>query len=152
MNLSILANNDQLERINVSLNDVIRRRNKAIRVFNFAIKNLSGSGNGDEDIIYTNLYDSIRLGCETILWLFGYRVKKSSEGYHYITINAVGDLINGEMVYEFYRIQRMRKKRNMFDYGNLENISEEELKQAVSDAKSLFKKIDSLIDTYNFLS
>jgi uncharacterized protein (UPF0332 family) len=46
----------------------------------------------------------------------------------------------------------MRKKRNMFDYGNLENISEEELKQAVSDAKSLFKKIDSLIDTYNFLS
>lgn len=152
MNLSVLSNNEQLERINISLEDVTKRRDKAYRVFNFAIKNLSGSGSGDEDIIYTNLYDAIRMGCEVILWLFGYRVKKSSEGYHFITINAVGDLLNGEMIYEFYRIQRMRKKRNMFDYGNLENISEEELKQAVNDAKSLFKKIDMLIDTNNILS
>lgn len=148
MNLLVLSNSKQLEKINVSLSDVIKRRNKAISVFNFAIKNLSGSGSSDKDIIYTNLYDSIRPGCEAILWLFGYRVKKSSEGYHHITINAVGDLINGEMVYEFYRIQRMRKKRNMFDYGNLENIFEEELKQAVSDARSLFDKIDSLIKIY----
>lgn len=145
MNLSILANNEQLEKINILLEDVIKRRDKAYRVFNFAIKNLSGGGNGDEDIIYTNLYDAIRMGCEVILWLFGYRVKKSSEGYHYITINAVSDLLAGEMVYEFYRIQRMRKKRNMFDYGNLDSISEDELKQAISDARSLFKKVDQLI-------
>lgn len=147
MNLQELLNDGQLEKIEISLEDVKNRRDKVYRIFNFAVKNLSGAGHGDFDIIYTHLYDSIRMGCETILWLYGHRVKKSSEGHHYITINAVNKLMDGEMFYEFQRIQKMRQKRNMFDYGNLTSISESELKQAFDDAKVLLNKIDSLINS-----
>ncbi|MFA5000508.1 MAG: hypothetical protein WC545_04070 [Patescibacteria group bacterium] len=138
-----LLNNNQIEKITVSLVDIKNRQEKARRIFNFAVKNLSGAG--DEDIIYTNLYDSIRMGCEVILWLFGYRVKKSSEGHHYLTINAAGELLSGEMSNEFQRIQKMRQKRNRFDYGNLASISEVELKQALTDAKSLLNRAEELI-------
>ena len=147
MNLQELLDNDQLEKINISLEDIKNRRDKAYRIFNFAVKNLSGSGHGDEDIIYSNLYDSIRMSCEVLLWLSGYRVKKSSEGHHYITINAAGELLSGEMKNEFQRIQKMRQKRNRFDYGNLSSISEAELSQALFDAKALFSKIGSLIES-----
>ncbi|MCX6794654.1 MAG: hypothetical protein NTY31_01495 [Candidatus Falkowbacteria bacterium] len=143
MNSQKLSNNDQIEKFTVSLADIENRRKKARRIFNFAVKNLSGTG--DEDIIYTNLYDSIRMGCEIVLWLSGYRAKKSSEGYHYITINAAGELLNGDMSNEFQRIQKMRQKRNRFDYGTLASISEAELKQAMNDARVLLNKIDDLI-------
>ena len=143
MNSQKLLNNEQLEKIDVSLADIKNRQEKARRIFNFALKNLSGSG--DEDIIYTNLYDSIRMGCEVILWLSGYRVKKSSEGHHYITINAASEVLGDDLSNEFQRIQKMRQKRNRFDYGNLSSISEAELKQALDDAKTLLNKIDDLI-------
>jgi len=143
MNLLELSKNDQIEKINVSLSDIKSRLEKARRIFIFAGKNMAGSG--DEDIIYTNLYDSIRMCCEVLLWLFGYRVKKSSEGHHYITINAASELMDGEMDHEFQRIQKMRQKRNRFDYGNLASISEVELRQAFNDARSLLNKIDELI-------
>ncbi|MHB8903603.1 MAG: hypothetical protein ACYC40_00675 [Patescibacteria group bacterium] len=143
MNSQKLLNNEQLEKISVSSTDIRNRQEKARRIFNFALKNLSGSG--DEDIIYTNLYDAIRMSCEVILWLSGYRIKKSSEGHHYITINAASEVLNGDLSNEFLRIQKMRQKRNRFDYGNLDSISETELKQAMTDAKILLNKVDNLI-------
>jgi uncharacterized protein (UPF0332 family) len=143
MNSVQLLNNNQIEKIDVSLADIKNRRDKAYRIFNFALKNMAGTG--DEDIIYTNIYDSIRMGCEVILWLSGYRVKKSSEAHHYLTINAAGELLAGDLPHEFARMQKMRQKRNHFDYGNLASISEAELKQAVADARSLLDKIDELI-------
>jgi hypothetical protein len=39
----------------------------------------------------------------------------------------------------------MRKKRNLFDYGNLSSISGTELKQAVLDAKKLLLAVKKKI-------
>jgi len=39
-----LSNNNQIEKITVSLADIKNRREKACRIFNFAVKNLSGAG------------------------------------------------------------------------------------------------------------
>ncbi|PIR12813.1 hypothetical protein COV49_04215 [Candidatus Falkowbacteria bacterium CG11_big_fil_rev_8_21_14_0_20_39_10] len=51
----------------------------------------------------------------------------------------------GELENEFSRLQKMRKKRNKLEYGNLESISESELRQALEDAGALIGKIDKLI-------
>jgi len=145
MNLSDLLNNNQIEKIACQLSDVKNRRNKAYRIFNFSKKSLVGLGAGDEDIIYTNLYNAVRISCEAILLLYGYRAKKSSEGHHYLVINAASELMNKELENEFSRIQKMRQKRNRFDYGDLTGISQAELQQAIDDAGALLKKIDELI-------
>ena len=144
MSLNQLQENNQIEKFYFSKEEVVDRFSKAVRVFNFAVKNMKGEGDGDYDIIYSNIYDSIRLACETILWHAGFRVKKNSEGFHFITINAASYiLINLEN--EFRRLQKMRKKRNLFDYGNLSSISGTELKQAVLDAKKLLLAVKKKI-------
>lgn len=145
MNLLELLNNEQIEKISINLSDVELRFDKAQRIFSFAKKNMVGDNASDADIIYTNLYDAIRIGCETILLLYGYRVRKSSEGHHYIAINAASELMVGRLESEFQRIQKMRQKRNRFDYGNLNSISEIELRQAMVDADTLLKEISKLI-------
>lgn len=142
--LQILLNNDSIEPFSLDLKGVEIKIEKADRLYNFANKNLSGLGAGDEDIVYNNIYDSIRLGCEAILLINGYRAKTSGEGHHYIVINAAAILLNGQLSNEFKRFQQMRKKRNRIEYGDFIGISEAELKQAHTDAKVLLIKAKEL--------
>jgi uncharacterized protein (UPF0332 family) len=142
--LQTLLNNNSIESSPLNLKGIAIKINKAERLYNFANKNLSGLGTGDEDIVYNNIYDAIRLSCEAILLINGYRAKTSGEGHHYIVINAAAILLNGQLVNEFKRFQKMRKKRNSIEYGNLVGISESELKQAYIDAKSLLIKVKEL--------
>ena len=117
--IQTLLNNNSIELFPLSLEGVEIKIEKADRLYNFANKNLSGLGAGDEDIVYNNIYDSIRLCCEAILLINGYRAKISGEGHHYIIINAAATLLNGELGNEFQRFQQMRKKRNRIEYGDL---------------------------------
>lgn len=142
--LQTLLNNNSIELFPLNLKGIAIKIEKASRLYNFANKNLSGLGTGDEDIVYNNIYDSIRLSCEAILLINGYRAKTSGEGHHYIVINAAAILLNSELNNEFQRFQQMRKKRNRIEYGDFMGISEAELKQAYIDAKALLIKVKEL--------
>lgn len=142
--LQALLNNNSIEPFLLNLKGIEIKIEKADRLYNFAKKNLSGASSGDEDIVYNNIYDSIRLGCEAILLMNGYRAKTSGEGHHYIVINAAAILLNGQLSNEFQRFQQMRKKRNRIEYGDFMGISEAELKQADIDAKALLIKAKEL--------
>ncbi len=147
--IQTLLSNNSIEPFLPNLKGVEIKIEKADRLYNFANKNLSGLGTGDEDIVYNNIYDSIRLGCEAILLINGYRVKASGEGHHYIVINAAAVFLNGELGNEFQRFQQMRKKRNRIEYGDFIGISEAELHQAHADAKTLLIKVKELKSILN---
>lgn len=147
--LQVLLDNNSIEPFPLNLKGVEIKIEKADRLYSFASKNLSGLGAGDEDIVYNNIYDSIRLSCEAILLINGYRAKTSGEGHHYIVINAAAILLNGQLSNEFKRFQQMRKKRNRIEYGDFIGISEAELKQAHTDAKTLLIKVKELQSALN---
>lgn len=86
--IQTLLSNNSIELFPLNIKGVEIKIGKAERLYSFASKNLSGLGTGDEDIIYNNIYDAIRLGCEAVLLINGYRAKTSGEGHHYIVINA----------------------------------------------------------------
>lgn len=142
MNLPNWSNN-KTERVQASLNDVKNKRDKAYRYYDFAKKQLTGQG--DEDIIYTNVYDSIRIACEAILLLKGKRVRSSILGHHFIVIAEAEIIIAKGLENEFLRFQKMRQKRNKLEYGDLASISESELSQMMTDNLKLLKKINELI-------
>jgi len=142
--IQTLLSNNSIEPFPLNLKGIEIKIGKAERLHSFASKNLSGLGTGDEDIIYNNIYDAIRLGCEAILLINGYRAKTSGEGHHYIVINAAAILLNGQLTNEFQRFQQMRKKRNRIEYGDFIGISESELKQAYLDAKVLLIKVKEM--------
>lgn len=143
MSLQDLLQNDQLEPTKTSIIDTRAQLDKAYKVFKFAEKNLSDTG--DEDLVYNHIYDSLRLACTAILFLNGHRVKTSGPGHHLITIEAARLFMNNELTNEFDRIQKMRKKRNKFEYGSSIAVSETELQQGMTDATKLLKRVDELI-------
>lgn len=147
--LQALINNNSIEPFPLNLRSIEIKIEKADRLYSFANKNLSGLGTGDEDIVYNNIYDSIRLSCEAILLINGYRARTSGEGHHYIIINTAAILLNDQLVNEFKRFQQMRKKRNRIEYGDFMGISEAELKQAYIDAKILLMKVKELQSVLN---
>lgn len=142
--IQTLLNNNSIESFPLNLKGIEIKIEKANRLYSFVNKNLSGLGTGDEDIVYNNIYDSIRLSCEAILLINGYRAKISGEGHHYIVINTAAILFNGQLSNEFQRFQQMRKKRNRIEYGDFMGISEAELKQAYTDAGTLLIKVKEL--------
>ncbi len=77
--LQTLLNNNSIEPFPLNLKGIAIKIEKANGLYNFANKNLFGLGMGDEDIVYNNIYDSIRLSCEAILLINGYRAKTSGE-------------------------------------------------------------------------
>lgn len=50
-----------------------------------------------------------------------------------------------ELPSEFKRIEKMRKKRNILEYGKTLPISETDLKQGLSDAQNLLERVNILI-------
>lgn len=142
MNLQNLLQNNQIELIKVTVADARTQLDKAYKQYNFAKKNLSETG--DEDMVYNHIYDSLRLACTAILYLNGYRVKTSGPGHHWLTVQAASFVIN-ELPREFERIEKMRKKRNILEYGKTLSISETDLKQGMSDAQTLLERVNKLI-------
>jgi len=140
----ILLSNNSIEPFFLNLKLVEMKIEKAERLYDFANKNLSDLKMGDGDIVYNNIYDSVRLACEVVLLINGYRAKTSREGHHYIVINAAAILLEGQLANEFQRFQQMRKKRNQIEYGDFMGVSEAELKQAYVDAGALIIKIKEL--------
>ena len=141
MNLQNLLEEGKIEKIDSSVDSAKIKKEKAFKTYRFSWKNLKEGGY--ESNVHTNVYDSIRIGCEAILLLYGYKVKKG-EGHHLMIIDAARELIGEELKNEFNRIQRMRKRRHNIEYDILE-ISRTELIQAAKDAKKLLEKVDELI-------
>lgn len=139
-----LLNNNSIESFSLNLKLIETKIKKAERLYDFSYKNLSGLTMGDGDIVYNNIYDSVRIACEAVLLINGYRAKTSGEGHHYIVINTAAILLDGQLANEFKRFQQMRKKRNQIEYGDFVGISEAELKQAYIDAGVLIAKIKEL--------
>ena len=145
MSLRSLLDENKIEEIKVDQRAIQNKIDKAYSYLNFAKK--AATYEGENEPIYTNIYDAIRIGCEAILLFHGYRVKVSSEARHKAVIEAAQDLAGGELDNEFRRMQKMRQKRNKLEYGNLTSISAEELRQSIKDAKLLLSKVDELMKT-----
>jgi len=141
MSLQRLINEGKIEEVNTTVDDAKLKKEKAFKAYRFSYENLELSGY--ESNVYANIYDSIRLGCESILSLNGYKTRKG-EGHHSITIEAARELMRGELENEFSRIQRMRRRRHDIEYGSLE-VSRTDMIQAARDAKKLLQVVDKLI-------
>ncbi len=136
-----------VEAIAPSIDSASKKLDKALSFLRFA-KKAETLKDGEENI-YNIIYDAARISCEAILSVFGYRVKKSSQGHHYVVIDVANRLMEGKLRNEFIRIQKMRKKRNKLEYGDFDQISEQELKQAYADALMLAKAVGKLIEENN---
>lgn len=143
MSLQNLLQNNKIEKISSDITTAKTRLNKAYKLYHFVENNLSNSGN--EEILYSQIYDSMRLACTAILDLNGYRVKTSGPGHHMTTIEAAMLLTNNELANEFKRIQKMRKNRNTIEYGCYLTISTTELKQGRKDASILLERVNQII-------
>ncbi|MBU4331681.1 hypothetical protein KKD19_02520 [Patescibacteria group bacterium] len=141
MSLQRLLNEEKIERINTTINDAKIKKEKAFKVYRFSYENLKLSGY--ESNVYANIYDSIRLGCESVLLFNGYKARKG-EGHHSIVIECAKELMKGELQNEFNRIRRMRRRRHDIEYGSLE-VSRADMIQAAKDAKKLLVRISELI-------
>lgn len=142
MNLQdLISENKILKLENISIEEVKIMFNKVIRFFNDAKWRLRHGG--DDLVNYTKVYDAIRIAGEALLLLNGYRARKGT-GYHQIIIEAVSELINGELRIVLKRIKRMRSKRNQIEYG-ASDVSRDELINAIKDVQQLLSKIEKLI-------
>ena len=137
----------EIEKIDSSIESASKKLDKAISFLRF-VKKAETLDDGEENI-YNTIYDAARISCEAVLAVYGYRVKKSSQGHHYIVIDAASRLMEGKLKNEFIRIQKMRKKRNKLEYGDFGQISAQELKQAYADASALAKAVRELFDEKN---
>lgn len=143
MTLANYLKDNKIERIGLSPESARAKLVKAIKIFR-NIKKMIGVV--DNEIIYPPAHDSSRLACEAILFLAGYRVKKNIEASHYIIIDCAEELAGEGLNLEFARLQRMRKKRNQLEYGDLDSISQGELEQAIKDLEKLLIYARDLIE------
>ncbi|MFH1326055.1 MAG: hypothetical protein ABIH48_01135 [Candidatus Falkowbacteria bacterium] len=141
MSLQDLAKQKLLKEIKgVSIEQIKKRYTRAISYFQFAKNNINYS---DKEIIYTNIYDAVRLGGEVLILSRGYRPKKG-EGYHFIIMKAVKEIVNGDLRVVIKRIEKMRDRRNKIEYS-VADVSDIELNQAVSDAYIFLSKVRDII-------
>lgn len=142
MALGNLKRIEDIEEMKPSLNDAGNKIKKAKRFLDFAER---AQDMGDPEMTYGQVYDASRIACDSLLALEGFRVKRSSQKHHFTVISAAKELMQGELEKEFNRMQKMRTKRNKLEYGNLDVISEIELKQAREDAKKLINEVSKKI-------
>jgi len=127
MTLENYLKNNKIESIGPSPESAKVKLTKAFKIFR-NVQNIIGVA--DNEVIYPLTHDAGRIVCETILFMAGYRVKKNIESSHYIMIDCAKELAGENLNLEFIRLQKMRKKRNQLEYGNLDSISKSELEQA----------------------
>lgn len=146
MSLQELLNDNKISKVdNVSIREVMTIFSQGVRFFNDAKKSLSYKG--DDTVNYTKVYDAVRIAGESLLLLRGYRIKKG-EGRHYRAIEAMREIINGELSRELKSIERMRIKRNRIEYGASE-ISKNELIEAIKNVEIVLVKIQDIIKRKN---
>lgn len=134
MTLVNYLKDNKIEKMGSSPESAKAKLVKAIKIFRNIRKMV---GIVDNEIIYPSAHDASRLACEAILFLAGYRVKKNIEASHYIIIDCAEELAGESLNLEFIRLQKMRKRRNQLEYGDLDSISQSELEQAIRDLEKL---------------
>ena len=96
-------------------------------------------------VVYTNLYNVVRILGETLLLLNGF--KATIDQHHKTVILASKLLMNDEkMETVFARLDRMRKNRNTIDYDlDALDVSAQTIKQAMTDTEQFASKVELLI-------
>lgn len=143
MTLANYLKDNKIENIGMSPESARAKLVKAIKIFR-NIKKMIGVV--DNEVIYPPAHDASRLACEAILFLAGYRVKKNIEASHYIIIDCAQELAGESLNLEFTRLQKMRKRRNQLEYGDLDSISQSELEQAIRDLEKLLIYTRDLVE------
>ncbi|MFH1412888.1 MAG: hypothetical protein ABIG10_02565 [bacterium] len=142
-NLQNLIQANRLEEFDISLKSIKAKYNQAVRRFNLA-KDIMAKGSKNNDLAYSDIYDAARLACESLLWLYGYRVKQR-QGHHAMILEVAGLILNGDLELEFKRIKKMRKKRHDIQYDVLE-ILDTELIKIAEDVETFLRKVVELIE------
>lgn len=142
MNLQNFINNGEIEEIGVSASDAKKKLAKAFNILRSVQKIIDMI---PPEVIFTNVYDAARISCSSLLSLKGYRVKKSGSKQHFVTFASASDLLGTEFNNEFIRMQKMRRKRNNWEYDNLDNVSKSELAQAVKDTEKVMNAVEKII-------
>ena len=135
-----------------SLKQVVKRLNLAHSYLNTAKTMLKAKGKKDQNhnvIVYTNIYDSVRMACEAFL-LFK-NCKAVVANHHKMVIAATKDLFgNTGLDNIFIRLDKMRTSRNDIDYGvDIRDLSDQAVLQAFKDANTIFKEIELQIEKKN---
>jgi len=135
-----------------SLKQVVQRLNLARSYLNTAKDILEEKGKNNQNhnvVIYTNIYDSVRMACEAFLLLK--KCKAAITNHHKMVIAATKDLIsNTDLDNIFIRLDKMRTSRNDIDYGvDVRDLSNQAVVQAFKDANTIFKEIELQIEKKN---
>jgi len=148
MKLEKFLNDGYIEKVNPSSKEARAKLSKAIKFFR------SAQISNDDEFIepnFINLYDAARITCLALLTLEGLRVRSNALNAHYITIASAEDLLkrkgllNEDLRKVFKKLQKVRIKRNKFEYGSLITLSKDELKNALASTTKLIKVIDKEI-------
>lgn len=146
-NLQNLIGANRLEYFKASMRQVEIKYGQAVRRFRLALQCLEyNADNQNNDLIYSDMYDAARWACEALLWLYGYRVKQR-DGYHALTLEVAGLILENELSSEFKRIKKMRQKRNDIQYDVLD-ISSMELERIRQDVATFLKTVRRHIIQY----
>ncbi|PIR12814.1 hypothetical protein COV49_04220 [Candidatus Falkowbacteria bacterium CG11_big_fil_rev_8_21_14_0_20_39_10] len=79
MILKNFIDSQEIEKIQPSAGEARKRLDKAGKFFSFAKK---AKNFGDAEMVYAPVYDAVRIACESLLLLNGFRAKKSGGRYH----------------------------------------------------------------------
>jgi uncharacterized alkaline shock family protein YloU len=128
-----------------SLKQIVGRLDLAGSYLYTAKKLFNEKDQNNNVIVYTNIYDSVRMGCEAFL-LFK-KCKAVLKDHHKMVFIATKDLINNTSFGNiFIRFDKMRTNRNNIDYGvDVRDLSNQVVEQAFKDANAIFKEIGSQI-------
>ena len=148
MSLKHLLEQNLLKKIDpVSIGQIRKRFGSAMAYFS-AARSLFDAPGTDESfnrVVYTNLYNVVRILGETLLLLNGF--KATIDQHHKTVILASKLLMNDEkMETVFARLDRMRKNRNTIDYDlDALDVSAQTIKQAMTDTEQFASKVELLI-------
>jgi uncharacterized protein (UPF0332 family) len=149
MNLQNLIEQELLKNADkVSLHQIKSRFASAISYLNAAKGLLNSPAPKGEfnRVIYTNIYNAIRISAEVLLLLKGF---KATINNHHKTVLLVSKLLmdDEKMDPVFSRLDRMRKNRNAIDYDlDALDVSDQAIKQAMADAQVFADKVESFIE------
>lgn len=149
MNLQQLIENKLLKNFSGASIQQIRKRFELGIAYLTTAKNNFGQDKKDKNrnkIVYTNIYDSIRIIGESFLLLNGY---KATLQYHHKTVLAAAKLLmnNEELDLMFMRFDKMRKMRHSIDYDIDDiDVSDANIIQAIKDTELLVSRVNAAIN------
>lgn len=141
MNIPQFINEDLLQNFGAVSIQQIRKRFEDGTFYLETAKDIFATIKRRNKIVYTNIYNAVRIIGEAFLLLNGYRAKIKD---HHKTVIAISKLLMNDPVMDlvFSRFDKMRKVRNAIDYDvETPDISDVNIEQAIKDTTILADKV-----------